>query len=214
MLLADVAGHGATVARLAADLRKIMHRYINSIRPRRLFDEVNADFAAISSGDRFATSIISSYFMPTSTLSICNAGHPTPLIRRASSRQWEPLEDECHSADLPLGIAESARYAQFDIPVKTGDLVLSYTDGVIESAGPDGKQWGIDGLQSRLNALPADRPERILAELVEQVSGSPNGGDHDDDVTILLYRIADRPVPMRDNLAAPWRWLRGLFAKR
>jgi sigma-B regulation protein RsbU (phosphoserine phosphatase) len=190
-----------------------MHRYINSIRPRRLFEEVNADFARIPSGDRFATSIINSYFMPTSTLSICNAGHPTPLLCRAGNRQWEPLEDECHSDDMPLGIAESAKYAQFDIQVKTGDLVLSYTDGVIESPGPNGRQLGIDGLQSRLNALPADRPERILPKVVEQISGSSNGGDHDDDVTILLYRISDRPVCMRDNLAAPWRWLRGLFAK-
>jgi hypothetical protein len=45
MLMADVAGHGETVDQLALELRKLMRRYTNPIRPRKLFAEVNADFA-------------------------------------------------------------------------------------------------------------------------------------------------------------------------
>ena len=81
MLVADVAGHGESVAAVSSGLRGLMHRYINTIRPQQLFEEVNEEFSKLSSADRFATSVVSSYFMPTGTLSICNAGHPTPFIR-------------------------------------------------------------------------------------------------------------------------------------
>jgi serine phosphatase RsbU (regulator of sigma subunit) len=212
MLLADVAGHGETVAGLATELRRLMRRYINSICPRKLFEEVNADFARIPSGDRFATSIMNSYFMPTSTLSVCNAGHPTPLLRKAGDHRWEPLKVDCHTDDMPLGITETAKYTQLDIPVNSGDLVLCYTDGVMESLDADGHQLGVSGLCSLLNELPADRPELMLPKLVEQITARADGGDHEDDVTLLLYRITDRAIPLRDNLAAPWRWLRNVLA--
>jgi serine phosphatase RsbU (regulator of sigma subunit) len=213
MLLADVAGHGETVAPLAAELRRLMRRYINSIRPRKLFEEVNADFAKLPTGDRFATSIVNSYFMPTSTLSICNAGHPTPLIRRPRDREWAPLEIECRNEDMPLGITETFRYSQTDIPVQVGDLVFCYTDGLIESPNANGEPFGLSGLQDLLNSLPADRPETILPGIVERITEGNGSGAHQDDVTMLLYRITDRSVTMRDNLAAPWRWMTSLFAK-
>ena len=213
MLLADVAGHGESVAQLASELRELMRRYINSIRPHKLFEEVNADFAKMSTGDSFATSIVNSYFMPTSTLSICNAGHPAPFIRRSGSRHWEPLEVEWHRDDVPFGIGESSQYTQLDVHVRTGDLVFCYTDGVSESTDSDGKQLGLSGLQRTLNELPVDQPEQILPIVVERIVESSGDKLHADDVTMLLYQITERAVPVRDNLAAPWRWLKSLFAR-
>jgi serine phosphatase RsbU (regulator of sigma subunit) len=212
MLLADVSGHGQRVAGVASELRGLMRRYINAIRPNRLVEELNTGFARGPSGDRFATSVVNSYFSTTSTLSVCNAGHPPPLILRAAARQWEPLEAEHREEDMPLGILETGKYTQLDVAVNVGDLVLCYTDGVIESPGPGGHPLGIDGLQRILNAFPPERPERIVPGLVERIAADGNQGLHEDDVTILLYRITDRPVPLRDNLAAPLRWLKSLFA--
>ena len=57
--------------------------------------------------------------MPTGTLSICSAGHPTPLIRRAVAGNWEALEiPEANNeitGDIPLGIGESS-YTQAKPP--------------------------------------------------------------------------------------------------
>ena len=213
MLVADVAGHGEGVGHLASQLRNLMRRYINSIRPQRLFEEVNADFANLPRNDRFATSIVHSYFMPTSTLSICNAGHPPPLIRRAHAEHWQTLEFERRTDDVPFGVLDSSKYTQLDLPVSVGDLVLCYTDGVIESSTADRGQLGISGLLSMVNELAADRPDRILPAIVEQIAAGSEDGSHDDDVTILLYRVTDSPILMRDNLAAPFRWLKSLFLR-
>jgi hypothetical protein len=48
---------------------------------------------------------------------------------------------------------------------------------------------------------------------VEHLVGMNDGSHHDDDVTMLLFRITNRSVRLRDNLAAPFRWLKGLFVK-
>jgi serine phosphatase RsbU (regulator of sigma subunit) len=163
------------------------------------------------SGDLFATSIVNSYFSPTSTLSICNAGHPPPLILRVGSRRWEVLEVESREEDMPLGIVETGTYSQIDVPMNTGDMLFCYTDGVIESENSEAAPLGIGGLESVLNTLPTDRPERLLTDLVGQIASSSSDGSHEDDLTMLLFRITNRPVPLRDNLAAPLRWLRSLF---
>jgi sigma-B regulation protein RsbU (phosphoserine phosphatase) len=131
------------------------------------------------------------------------------LILKTAGREWEPLEIEFCWEDMPLGIDETGRYTQLDVPVQIGDMVLCYTDGVIESLNSEGQQLGIGGLQRILNALPAHSPERLLTELVEQITPSSGSRFHEDDVTMLLYRVTNRPVRMRDNLAAPFRWLKG-----
>lgn len=94
-----------------------------------------------------------------------------------------------------------------------GDMVLCYTDGVIESSNKEGGLLGTPGLQNILNSVPSDRPERILPELVERIAETTGDRSQEDDVTMLLYRITDRSIPLRDNLAAPLRWLKSMFVK-
>src|SRR5271157_4434391 len=76
ILLADVSGHGELVARTAAGLRDLMRRNISVISQRRFVSAMNRQFSATSGDSDFATAIVSSFFAPTRSLSLCNAGHP------------------------------------------------------------------------------------------------------------------------------------------
>ena len=118
------------------------------------------------------------------------------------------------SGDMPLGIGESSTYTQLDIPVQTGDMVICFTDGVIESADSNGELLGVAGLQAILNDVPADQPDQILVQVVNKLTSNEQDFSRKDDVTMLLYRITNRAVPLRDNLAAPFRWVKGLFHKQ
>ena len=84
ILLADVSGHGGIVARTAAGLRDLMRQNINVISQRRFVAAMNRQFSATSRDEDFATAIVSSFFSPTRSLSLCNAGHPHPLLFRAA----------------------------------------------------------------------------------------------------------------------------------
>src|SRR5437867_12927899 len=109
LLLADVAGHGTSVASTAADLRLLMRRFVNTLDQTEFVRSLNRQFAELSREARFATAVVTTFFAPTRRLTVCNAGHPRPLIYRAARREWDFLSETESSAsagprNLPLGI--------------------------------------------------------------------------------------------------------------
>src|SRR5277367_766980 len=82
ILLADVSGHGASVAELAGDLRKLIRKYINTKSQARLVSRLNNRFEQSSSNGLFATSMVATYLANTRQLTLSNAGHPRPLLFR------------------------------------------------------------------------------------------------------------------------------------
>jgi serine phosphatase RsbU (regulator of sigma subunit) len=153
LLLADVSGHGELVARTAAGLRDLMRQNINVVSQRRFVAAMNRQFSAASGDSDFATAVVSSYYAPTQLLSLCNAGHPHPLIFRAAQRQWTTLRvsnvpgDSAHGAtNLPLGVDDQTGYRQLSVRLDKGDKVLCYTDAFTDARGPDGKALGVEGM--------------------------------------------------------------------
>src|SRR5262245_4446833 len=101
LLLADVAGHGAAVASTAADLRLLMRRFVNRLDQAEVVRSINRHFGWLSQQAVFATAVVTTFFEPTRRLSVCNAGHPRPLIFRASQGRWEFLSAD--ASDTPAG---------------------------------------------------------------------------------------------------------------
>jgi hypothetical protein len=89
LLLADVAGHGNSVASIAADLRTLMRRFVNRLDQTEFVRLLNQQFAALSREGTFATAIVTTFFAPSRRLNVCNAGHPRPLLygRRVRASQ-------------------------------------------------------------------------------------------------------------------------------
>ena len=122
-------------------------------------------------------------------------------------------EDETSQAeaDLPLGIFEDAGYQQTDITFKPGDMLLLYTDALIESRGSDGRQVGVRGLVNRLNAMKSNEPEQIIPALIEQLSEDDAHDLTDDDVTALLIAANGTKHEWRKMMVAPFNAIRGML---
>jgi phosphoserine phosphatase RsbU/P len=99
---------------------------------------VNRQVYASSLEDRFATLFYGVFDGAMRTLQYVNAGHNPPMvIRRDSSIIW------LRAGGVPVGIFPNSTYEQGAVHLNPGDLILAYTDGVIEavnSAGDDGEQ--------------------------------------------------------------------------
>jgi hypothetical protein len=209
MLVADVSGHGAAVCDAAGGLRTLMRRFVNYIDQTEFVREMNRRFVALSADDCFATAVVTTFFAPTRTLAICNAGHPPPLWYRATRGQWEYLElrratqatqaapvgatasrqaGEALVSNIPLGIMNFARYQQFEVTLEPGDLVLCYTDSLIESRDADGDLLGTDGLLRIAQALDASDAAGLIPSLLAAVRAAHAGNLEADDVTALLFR--------------------------
>src|ERR1043166_9313124 len=65
LLLADVAGHGMSVAATAADLRLLMRRFVNRLDQAEFVRSINRHFAELSRQSDFATAVVTTFFAPT-----------------------------------------------------------------------------------------------------------------------------------------------------
>jgi sigma-B regulation protein RsbU (phosphoserine phosphatase) len=219
LLLADVSGHGQSVAATAADLRTLMRRFVNHLDQTEFVQLLNQQFSALSTEGTFATAIVSTFFAPSRRLTVCNAGHPRPLLYRHAQRQWSFLGQDGKEAtrdkprNLPLGIFGSVEYENFDVEMETGDCLLTYTDALIESRDADGEMLGESGLLRILRLLgDVETPkltEALLAEIAERY---PENLSHDD-VTVLVFRVSGRKpsYSLREKLWAQVRFLGSLI---
>lgn len=211
LLVADVAGHGSAVCDVAATLRDLMRRYVNYLDQGRFVRSMNDQFTALSKSGCFATAVVSTFFAPTRHLSVCNAGHPPPLLYRAAEKRWtfaEPMPAKAVPAagagvaaeevaveldfprgkNLPLGILDLTEYQQFDVRLDVGDLVLCYTDSLIEARTPEGELIGPGGLLRLLGELPPCEPQALVPALLAAIAALAPGNLEGDDVTALLFR--------------------------
>jgi sigma-B regulation protein RsbU (phosphoserine phosphatase) len=195
LMLADVSGHGQMVADVATRLRDLMRNNVNTIGNRPFVTAMNRNFADETDGLRFATAIVSSYFSPTRTLSICSAGHPPPLIFRESEQSWRLLDTSDSSrrdpggevADLPLGIISNTSYSECTLRLADGDMVLCYSDAFSEAQGADGKMLGIDGLLSVVSSIGSLDAEELLPGVIESLRSCGPTNLNQDDATLLLF---------------------------
>ncbi len=193
MLVADVSGHGENAAETADRLRQLMRRYVNHLDQRKFVADLSRQFGGLSNDGRFATAAVFTYFGPTGTLTISNAGHPPPLIYRAASKQWSFLVPSDKTADsslanLPLGVIDAPRYDALAAEIAVDDQVLCYTDSLIESSGPDGRMLGAAGLMKIVRSIDARDPSMFISSLLTAIESQAPGNLQGDDVTALLFR--------------------------
>ncbi|MGH9354095.1 MAG: PP2C family protein-serine/threonine phosphatase, partial [Terriglobia bacterium] len=116
------------------------------------------------------------------TLRYVNAGHNRPLvIRQDSSIIW--LE----AGGAPVGMFPDWTYEEGSVQLDPGDLVLAYTDGVVEAVNPAGEEWGVEGL---LRAA-AESAARCADDIVHAIFTSMDKfseGRQTEDATVVVLR--------------------------
>ena len=220
LMLADVSGHGTSVSDTADTLRLLMRRYVNHIQQVKFVTSMNGEFANLAHAGGFATAVVATFLAPTRRLTFSNAGHPLPLIYTSRDRRWRLLEirrdDEghlCGPSDLPLGIFEEGTYAELELILDVGDLVVFYTDAFIESRGTDGELLGSQAFLELVSELDGTQPERLLDQIVSRVATLSEGNLTDDDVTLLVFRANGEAtqIPIENRMLAPFRLLKGMI---
>ncbi|MCB9847636.1 MAG: serine/threonine-protein phosphatase [Phycisphaeraceae bacterium] len=192
-VVADVSGHGPSVGEVSDALRRQMRRHINTPLQTSLVRALSDEFGNSTNAGQFATGIFASFHAPTNELILVNAGHPRPMLRRASTGVWELIRHDAPQArtsfkDLPLGVIEGAEYSQFVVPMEPGDVALFFTDALPETTDAQtGRMLGEAGLLELMADITSDRgfdPSTIgalLCERLDEIRGRPC----EDDVTLM-----------------------------
>lgn len=205
LMLADIAGHGADAQDMAKRLRAITRKHINKPNPTRFARALNWELSRLADQGAFATAIITTYFAPTDHMILCNAGHPRPLLYRARLKRWELLDESAASAlpsertgetgmrNLPLGVVGGADYHVFATRLDPGDLVVLYTDALIEAADEAGNHLGEQGLLEAVAEIDVSDSALVGPELLAIGARHRAGPCEDDETVIVLSHTATDP---------------------
>ena len=165
IIIADAMGHGLPAGLLMSNLQgalRILSEEIDS--PSRLLSRLNIWLCRNVPVTKFV-SLVCLSLVPretrTTEITYTNAGHCPPILIR-SDGTMERLEVN----GGVLGVQDSFIYEERSVTLGSGDLLLLYTDGVIEAERPDGEQYEEKRLIEFLRAHRADASARIIDDLV------------------------------------------------
>ena len=141
-------------------------------------------FRSSLGGQRFTTAFFADFDAATRTLSYIRAGHNVPVLRRARG-ELERLE----AGDLPLGIRGGRNFASGSTSLLPGDLLVIFTDGVIEAINDHGEEFGEGRLLEAVRTLPPHSALATLERLTSAVDSFVGTTRQHDDITWLLLRV-------------------------
>ena len=185
LVVADVAGKSVPAALLMAtfqaSLRTLAEAHTSLLE---LVEGLNRYACAHSlGGRRFTTAFFGELEPETRVLSYIRAGHNTPLIRRASG-SIERLE----TGDLPLGIEPDAHFTCGAATMAPRDLLVIFTDGLIEAVNDADQEFGEPRLLDVLKSSDGAGAQGTLKNLLSAVDAFVGQARQHDDLTCLLLR--------------------------
>jgi serine phosphatase RsbU (regulator of sigma subunit) len=209
--LADVVGHGESVAAVSQTMHDLLRRSVNRVDERKVLRRLNLRLSKLNARS-FTTAAALTYFPPTRRLSISYAGHEPAWYYHASSQRWSQLESAQREGlfDIPLAVEPRTRYTRRVRRVEVGDRLLMITDGVLEAPNQAGELFGRERLVGVLQATHHRAPKPMVLEIIEELREHTDGMPlHHDDVSLLMVEFVD-------NLAssALWTALRNRLSRR
>lgn len=186
LVVADVAGKGIPAGLLMACFRSCLRTLIAAGHDLAgLISRLNRFCCTDSYGGRhFTTAFLASWDAAASTLRYINAGHNPPLLRRAAGG-IQPLE----TGGLPCGTFADAVYDTGRVEIAPGDLLVIYTDGVVEAENESGGEYGLDRLMEFVRTAISSA-EGIQQQLFASIDAFTGKAPQHDDVTCMIVQFA------------------------
>jgi sigma-B regulation protein RsbU (phosphoserine phosphatase) len=192
----DVSGHGVASALLAARVAgylsgaspeqnialTIDELGLYTMRPpNEVCERLNDLMLSQMETDLYLTMLLADCNLKTGQISMVQAGHPNPAIQRASGDVERP-----GPGGLPVGLIPGATWRVFDVRLEPGDRLFALSDGITECPGPDGRDFGEDGIGLFLARNRAVQGPDLLESLNWELDRFSGLQDLPDDVSCAM----------------------------
>lgn len=180
----DVAGKGVSAGLVMVMIRSILHLIVNSAKDMAtLLSWINRGITGKVDIDHFATLGLLAIDTGTGEIEYANAAHQPLLIYRRDVEALETVDIK----SIPIGVERGTAYSARHLKLKAGDIVLLYSDGVIETMDEQGRQFGRKNLGAALvsnRELPARELAEAIRDEVKRFSGLAH--QHDDQTLLVV----------------------------
>jgi sigma-B regulation protein RsbU (phosphoserine phosphatase) len=191
--IGDVAGKGISAALLMATIQSTMRTQINTItansngnykQPSTAFmvSNLNRQLYATTAPEKYATFYFAMYDEAQRSLTYTNAGHLSPmLVRDGHISLLEPT-------GTVVGAFPFAVYEEKTVKLEHGDMLVAYTDGLVEPENAYGEMYGEERLQELLLKYNRADSSEIIARAMEAVVQWTGSSELQDDMTMVVAR--------------------------
>lgn len=181
VVFGDVSGKSVSGALMMMAAHEVLHALaLAQPEPSKLFELANRRLYSLGRRSFLALG----YFCACAAgdrLRYVVAGQPAPLLRAVNATVRElPLPEH----RLPLGAMQEGLYGSCEVAVAPGEVVLGYSDGVIDARAPDGTFFGSERLEEVV-ASAAASPGAIVDAVLAAVHTFTRGAPRYDDLTLV-----------------------------
>jgi hypothetical protein len=178
IVLVDVSGKGMAAGTRALLLSGAFGGLLGSLEPEEFLDAANEYLMRQEWGEGFASAVHLVVHLRTGEYEVRTAGHPPAVHFHAGSGRWT-----VHWTEGPiLGVINGAKYSVHHGLLRSGDALMLYTDGLVETRRRD-VSYGIDKLLGEAERLVQRGFIQGAEQLVRMV-----GSDNDDRALLMLHR--------------------------
>ncbi len=180
----DVAGKGVPASLVMSRMSSIVRSVSEFVTDAsEAVSRINDHMCARAVEGRFVTFVLVILDLNQHKMSIVNAGHMPPMIRKPDGSIEEIGEA---SVGVPIGVIEGFPFDTVEYSIGPGETVVIYTDGVSEAMNPRNELYGMDRLRDFVKNGPIP-PSDLGVAIREDVRKFANGREQNDDITLMVF---------------------------
>jgi phosphoserine phosphatase RsbU/P len=188
LVLGDISGKGLAAGMWTTLLLGLLdiHRESNA-EPELIVGSMNRDLCRASIGAPLTTLFLARLDSTTGKLDYCSAGHPPALLLRVDGH-LESLSD----GGPVLGVVPEASFARGSDQLNYGDVLLVYSDGILEAHNYADEEFGFDQLEAQLRSSRNGFADAVLFSMLGAVQDFVGGCPQADDMSLVVVRRRTR----------------------
>jgi sigma-B regulation protein RsbU (phosphoserine phosphatase) len=188
--IGDVAGKGISAALLMATIQSTMRTQLSTadgnplehLSAAKMVGTLNRQLYNTTSLEKYATFYFALYDEAQHTLTYTNAGHLAPMLLRGNNLKM------LDSTGTVVGAFPLAVYEEKTVTLEHGDVLLAYTDGIVEPENVYGEMFGEERLKDLLVKYSRADSTELIARTMEAVVHWTGEGELQDDMTMVVAR--------------------------
>ncbi len=186
MVVVDVSGKAMRAAMPAIFTSGLLLSRMKDDAPDRILTEVNEPIFVRTDKRTFITCAMAQYNFETRMISVVNAGHCKPIIKRNGVADFIQTPEP----RLPLGFKPDTEYHAQEFKLKKGDVFLLYSDGLPEAANERGERFGFDEVPRLLERIHTENlSSNEIAQEIKRTVQKFSNYQLADDTTVICLKV-------------------------
>lgn len=187
-VVADVSGHDIGAALLISAFRSALRSEVGIpiLPPSAVLRRMNrALYADLVKAEQFISMFYLQYIHSSRTIRYASAGHNPAFLYSPRRKSFKSLVTE----GPLIGVERGEHFFEEKCSVARGDVVVMYTDGLVEAKGGGGKSFGMERLKKAIAKHAAKVPSGIVDGLCEDVKKFAGASPVKDDITLVVLKF-------------------------